>query len=86
MCLAWSRCAAIAGRIHGSVEYTVAFARPTPEGDVLLSLREVGSRTDAERLGLERPFDEAAFRRALRLQPGVARRRHLRAGGEARHA
>jgi 16S rRNA processing protein RimM len=30
--------------------YTVAAARPTAEGDVLLSLREIASRTDAEQL------------------------------------
>jgi 16S rRNA processing protein RimM len=33
-----------------AAEYTVASARPTPEGDVLLALREVASRNQAELL------------------------------------
>ena len=33
-----------------AVGYTVAASRPAPEGDVLLTLREVSSRDDAERL------------------------------------
>jgi len=47
------------------VAYTVASARPAPDGDVLLSLGEVQSRTDAERLRGVYLCVEAGERRGL---------------------
>jgi 16S rRNA processing protein RimM len=48
-----------------AVAYTVASARPAPDGDVLLTLREIGSRTDAERLRDAYLCVEAGERRGL---------------------